>query len=223
MAQEQEHSEPEQRIVELLSEARAQTRAPASLRASVAAMRAPGVIRPRLAGRFGAAVSGAAATAVVASAVVVAVFTSTAAPSLAAVTALAGRGPAGPAPGPDLAHPRALLSARVGDLRFPNWEGQGGWAATGERTDSVSGRQVVTVYYTHAGTQLIYSIVAAPAITSSTSGNDPYLVQRKGARISVIWTEFGHTCVLTAKGMSVSALWRLAGASREHASRWLSR
>jgi hypothetical protein len=217
MPPDHENYEREQRMADLVQQVNASTYAPDSLRLRIDALREqPSVRAPRgqwlRSGglRLRAGLAGATASVAAVVAVVLVIAGGTAAPSLAAVTALAGRGPAGPAPGADASAPTTLLSTAVGGLHFPNWQSQGGWRAAGQRSDTVGGRHVRTVYYTHDGTRLAYSIVAEPALAGSSGANEPYKVVSHGRQTSVIWTDKGHTCVLTGVGVSPGTLWNLA-------------
>jgi hypothetical protein len=209
MTPDQELPEREQRVADLLLQARANTRAPDSLRVQVEAMRRPRAARPAPAVRWRVGFAGAMAV-VVAALVITLGGGAAAAPNLRQVTALAGRGPAGPAPGALPSASTTLLTAAVGNLHFPNWQAHGGWRSSGERIDTIGGRTVKTVFYSRSGTRLAYSIVAAPTLPESRSGSDPYVVLRDGSRVSVIWTVQNHTCVLSGTGVSPSSLWHLA-------------
>jgi hypothetical protein len=219
MTPDQEIPEREQRVADLLTEARVITRAPDGLRAQVAALReAPAKQRrpPRVGGLASWRIGLAGATAVVVAALVITLSGgATPAPSLAQVAALSGRGPAGPAPGPLPSASTTLLTAAVGDLHFPNWQAQGGLRSSGERTDAIDGRTVKTVFYTHAGTRLAYSIVASPLLPGSRVANSPYVVVQDGSRVTVVWSDRGHTCALTGVGVSAGALWGLAKTTLE--------
>jgi len=219
MAPDQDIPEREQRVVDLLTQASLSTRAPADLRAQVEALReAPAKPSrpPRMGGLGSWRVGFAGAMAVAVAALVITLSGgSTTAPSLARVAALSGRGPAGPAPGPLASASTTLLTAAVGDLHFPNWHSDGGWQASGERMDTVGGRAVTTVYYTDAGTRLAYSIVASPALSGSPTGSNQYTVLQKGSRVTVIWTDKGHTCTLSGTGTNAESLWSLAKTTLE--------
>jgi hypothetical protein len=215
MAPEQEIPEREQRVADLLRQARVGTRAPEGLRAQVGALR-EGPARHRRAARptglpsLRVGLAGFAAV-VVAALVIALSGGSTAAPSLVQVAALAGRGPAVAAPGPLPSAQTTLLTASVGGLHFPNWRAQGRWRSSGERTDTIDGRTVKTVFYTNAvGTRLAYSIVASPVLWGSRVSNSPYVWLQVGSRTAVVWTDQGHTCALSGVGISGEALWRLA-------------
>lgn len=213
MAQQPEHDERGSRVGDLISQVNATTRAPDSLRASVEALRADAVRRPGLVMRLRLGFAGLASAAAVAAALVIGLGGTTAAPALAQVVAIAGRAPTGSAPAPDTKLPGSLLSAQVGGLHFPDWAEYNGWRASGQRTDTISGRRIVTVYYTRGATRLVYSIVASPALV--WTGRDVYKIYRSGARVTVVWTDAGHTCVLTAAGVKPELLWRLAETTAE--------
>jgi hypothetical protein len=215
MAPDPEIPEREQRVVDLLSQARVDTRAPEGLRAQVGALR-EGQAEHRRATRPAGLPSlrlGLAGVAVIAVAALAVALSggSTATPSLIQVAALSGRGPAGPAPGPLRSAQTTLLTASVGGLHFPNWQAQGGWRSSGERSDTIDGRTIRTVFYTNAGgTRLAYSIVASPVLGGSRVSNSPYVWLQAGSRATVVWTDQGHTCALTGVGISAEALWSLA-------------
>jgi hypothetical protein len=220
MTPDQEIPEREQRVADLLRQAGASTRAPEGLRAQIGELRegpvrrrrTPPIWLPSLRLRLG----GLAAVAVVVVALVVTLGGgSTAPPSLSQVAALSGRGPAGPAPGPLPSASTTLLTAAVGSLHFPNWQGDGGWRSSGERTDRIQGRTVRTVFYTHAGTRLAYSIVASPVLAGSRVANSRYTVLQAGSRVTVVWVVDGHTCTLTGTGSSAESLWSLARTTLE--------
>jgi hypothetical protein len=215
MTPDQEIPDREQRVVDLLTQARVSTRAPDELRAQVEALREAPAKRPRTARPTGLpslrlGLAGFAALVVVALVITLGNGSTTAVPSLAQVAALSGRGPAGPAPGPLPSASTTLLTAAVGNLHFPNWQSQGGWRSSGERTDAVEGRTVKTVFYTHGGTRLAYSIVESPVLRGSRVSNSPYVWLQVGSRATVVWTDRGHTCALTGVGISAESLWSLA-------------
>jgi hypothetical protein len=210
--------EREAKVAQLLQAAARSERAPASLRAELGAIRAragarrglrlpePALRRPVL--RY----TGLAATALTAAVVALAVTLGggAASPSIAQAAALALRGPAAPAPAPDPSAPASLLTARVGDLHFPNWQRAGGWRSVGERTDQLANRTVTTVYYESGRRRLAYSIVSSPTLAGLRTGAEPYASHWEHGRTVVVWEERGHTCVLSAAGISAPRLWRLA-------------
>jgi len=210
--------EREAKVVQLLQAAARSERAPASLRAEL------GAIRERAGARSGLRLrqpllprpvlryTGLAAAALTAAIVALAVTLGggAASPSIAQAASLALRGSAAPAPAPDPSAPASLLTARVGDLHFPNWQRVGGWRSVGERTDQLANRTVTTVYYASGKRRLAYSIVSTPTLAGYRSTGAPYATFGQHGRTVVVWEERGHTCVLSAAGISAASLWRLA-------------
>lgn len=222
MVPEQEPPDREQRVLQLLQQANATERAPASLRAEVESLRArsdrgarsgsprrrPGWAAPG--GRL--RIASLAATPLAALAVVLVLVLgggSSGPPTVMQAAALAGKGPVAAAPAADPTAPR-LLDVRVGDLHFPDWEAQGGWRSTGMRTDQLGSRAVTTVYYRHGGTQLAYSIVDSPVLAKSIPVGERYKTFKQDGRTFVVWTVANHTCLLSAQGASPEQLWSLA-------------
>jgi hypothetical protein len=210
--------EREAKVVQLLQAAARSERAPASVRAEL------GVIRARAGARRGLRLpqpslrrpvlryTGLAATALTAAvvALVVTLGGGAASPSIAQAASLALRGPAAPAPAADPSAPASLLTARVGDLHFPNWQRAGGWRSVGERTDRLANRTVLTVYYASGRRRLAYSIVSTPTLAGLRTGGQPYESLLEHGRTVVVWEVRGHTCVLSAAGISAPSLWQLA-------------
>ena len=223
MASEHDNPEREQRVADLLRTAAVTERAPEALQARISAMRAQtpaprrALLLPRRAFnfvRFGmpAAAAGAAA-------LVIALGGAAGAPTLAQAAALATRAPTAPAPATDPANPGKLLTAKVGMLHFPNWESVGGWRAVGQRHDQIGNRTATSVYYAHGSTRLVYSIVSSPALAMKSEllpRTGPVRYQDATAisghnRLTVIWVEAGHTCLLSGPSSMTSAqLWHLA-------------
>jgi hypothetical protein len=208
----------EAKVVQLLQAAARSERAPASLRAQLGTIRTragarrglrlpqPALRRPVL--RYTSLAATALAAAVVA--LVVTLGGGAANPSIAQAASLALRPPAAPAPAPDPRAPTSLLTARVGDLHFPNWQRAGGWRSVGERTDALANRTVTTVYYASGSRRLVYSIVSSPTLAGLRTGGEPYASLREHGRTVVVWEERGHTCLLSAAGISARHLWQLA-------------
>lgn len=204
----------ERRVVELLHEARARDRAPAALRARLEQQRPRTRTRARRRLAYGGAFAGALAAVVLALALILPAGTP-GAPSLSEAAALAIRGPAAPAPLPDPAAPSVKLAKPIQDLYFPNWAPRFGSRAVGRRTDQVHGRQAVTVYYEWHGERLAYTIVASPPLAAPSahtrSLNSAELrTLTLGGRLVVTWRRAGHTCVLSATGVTAGELQRLA-------------
>jgi anti-sigma factor RsiW len=203
--------ERERRVVELLHEARGAERAPEALRARLAALR--GDARRSVRRRVGW--SSALAGAVAALAVALVLALPEGAPSLAQATAVASRGPAAPAPIPDPRAPRAQLGRDVEDVYFPNWSSTG-WHAVGQRTDSVGGRRMVTVYYQWNRARIAYTIVSLPALAQPAAPvSDVHGLALRtltvDGRTVVTWRRADHTCILSAgPGVSAGVLRALA-------------
>jgi hypothetical protein len=107
------------------------------------------------------------------------------------------------------------LDLNVEDVYFPNWTSQFRWRAVGRRSDTINGRHAVTVYYQWRGRSIAYTIVAAPALnapaasTTNVNGTELRTLDLSG-RTVVTWRRAGHTCVLSATGVRVDQLQRLA-------------
>jgi hypothetical protein len=119
------------------------------------------------------------------------------------------------APQPGGAGPGGALNRDVEEVYFPNWSRTFGWWAAGQRVDRVGGRKAVTVYYSHDGQRIAYTIVASPALNqphaSTTWLNGTQLQSfTLGGRQVVTWRRAGHTCVLSGVGVSRAELARLA-------------
>lgn len=211
-----DHDTPdrERQVVELLRAAAASERAPARLHARIAALRDQAragtrrgpLPRPSLVLTRFAMPAAAAAAAVI----VLALGSGAGAPSIAQAAALGARAPSAPAPTPDPSAPQRLLSARVGDLSFPNWQSEGGWRSTGQRRDRLGDRRVTTVFYAHGKQRIAYSIVSAPALAGLNTHGEPYATLGQHGRTVIVWEERNHTCVLSATGIAPYELWRLA-------------
>jgi hypothetical protein len=115
---------------------------------------------------------------------------------------VADRGPAAPAPTPDPKAPRAQLGSDVDDVYFPNWS-SAGWRAVGQRTDTVGGRRMVTVYYQHQAAEVAYTIVSQPALDQPAAPVS-YLhglalrTLTINHRLVVTWRRGDHTCILSS-------------------------
>jgi hypothetical protein len=128
------------------------------------------------------------------------------APSVLAVARLAERGPAA-------APPR---SPALEGVPFPDYERRFGWRATGMRSDAPEGRATRTIFYTRGARRLAYSIVSGGALAwpraarRAVRDGVPLHHLRRGRTTIVTWLREGHTCVLTANGVSRAELLRLA-------------
>ncbi len=185
--------------------------APPALRAAVAGASRPAAApaRPRRP-MLGFLVAAAGVIALT----VVAVLPSGSAPSVTTVASLAVRGPAAPAPPADPAH-QSALRAQIDGVRYPDWKAFG-WPATGARTDQIDGRATRTVYYAARGATVGYTIVAGTAlpepsaVTTQLRDGTRFLGLTRGGRSIVTWRRSGHTCVVSAAGVPIPTLLRLA-------------
>ena len=215
--------EQERRAVRALHRARQTDRAPAALRARIDAQRPRASSRARRRVTYAGGL--AAALAVIVLALVLVLPSGTpGAPSLGQAAALAGLGPAAPAPAPDSKTPSLKLERNVGNLYFPNWAKRFGWRAVGQRVDRINGRLAVTVYYKWRRAIVAYTIVAAPALdqpsarVTRVNGTDLRTL-RLGGRLVVTWHRAGHTCVLSgvsvpARDLQHLAAWKAPGLVR---------
>jgi hypothetical protein len=176
--------------------------APDALRARIAAERDRTLVRRTVVKRMKLTGAMAAVAATLGIVVGLASLGGDDAPSPLSAAALATRGPdpaAGkPAVNPD--DPRQLAAA-VDGVTFPVFP----WKVTGQRTDSLAGRDTQTVYYEDPhGVRLGYTIVAGDALPWPEGARRvvhdgvEVWVSHGGGRIMAFWRERGHTCVISA-------------------------
>jgi len=176
--------------------------APPALRARIEAERARRASRRSRRRAWAAGGAVAVVIAALAAALVV-VLAPASPPTVLDATALAARGPEGPAPARDPADPDALARS-VDGVAFPAWSGELPWRATGERSDTLDGRRAATVYYSGPGaTRLAYTIVGGSALDwpegsrrTVRGGVEVWLLRRPGAVVAT-WRERGHQCVIS--------------------------
>jgi hypothetical protein len=204
--------ERERRVVELLRDVSSAERAPERLRTRLEAARprARVVARRR---RLGFSAGLAAALAVAAAALVLLLPGS--APTLVQASAVATLGPVAPPPTPDPQAPGTRLGGDVQEVYFPNWSATG-WRATGQRTDTIDGRKMVTVYYQWGSAKIAYTIVSTPALAppnapvSHVGGLALRTLTLNGRQV-VTWQRDDHTCILsTAHDVAPAVLRGLA-------------
>jgi hypothetical protein len=204
--------ERERAAVEVLRRAATEP-APARLRMRLEAQRTSHASRPVWKPAY-AVVAGALASVVVALALLLPGGTP-GSPSVSQAAQLALRGPSGPAPAADPSDPRMKLDQRLQGLYFPNWSDTLGWRPVGVRSDQLSGRQAVTVYYQRQGMRVAYTIVAKPALAQPSSpvnqlGSVAVQTLDLRGRTAVTWRRAGHTCVISASGVPRRMLEQLA-------------
>ena len=203
--------ERERRVVELLRDVSSSERAPERLRARLDAARPRAQAARRR--RLGWSTGLAGAVAAVAAALVFTLPGS--APTLVQATAVAMLGPVQPPPTPDPQAPGTRLGGDVQEVYFPNWSVTG-WRATGQRTDTINGRKMVTVYYEWGSAKIAYTIVSTPALgqpnapVSHVGGLALRTLTVNGRQI-VTWQRDNHTCILsTAHDVAPAVLRGLA-------------
>ncbi len=204
--------ERERRVVDLLRGVSTSERAPERLRARLAAAqpRAQAVAKRR---RLGWSAGLAGAVAAVAATLVLVLPGS--APTLVQATAVAALGPVAPAPAPDPGAPGARLGSDVQDVYFPNWSSTG-WRASGQRSDTIQGRKMHTVFYRWGSAEIAYTIVSTPALAQPSApvsymGGLALRTLDVNGRQVVTWQRDNHTCILsTAHAVAPAVLRGLA-------------
>jgi len=205
------------RIAATIRSASSEVRAPAELRERVDDLRGGPTarVKPRAWWtRFPAVAT--AAVAVAAAVLAIVVLPGGGDPSVSDAAELAQQPAAGPAPAAEPDQP-ALLAASFEGLSYPDWQGEFGWRAVGERTDELDGRDAHTVFYENAdGARIGYTIVAGDALRepagaerSVVDGVELAAFEADDAN-GVTWLRDGHTCVLAGEGVERSTLLELA-------------
>jgi hypothetical protein len=199
-----EHAIPERhrRAVDALRHGGPAT--PARLRRSLQALepRPPEQRRGRIRGgpRLLAPAAGVAALLVVALVVVLSLG-GPAGPSMVQAADLARLPSTEPAPAQDPAHP-TLLDRRLEHVTFPDWSRKFGWRAEGARTDRLDGRRAETVFYTHHGHRIGYTVISGRPLEPPEGAE---VVRRNGLEIHrymdgdrtvVTFQRGGFTCIL---------------------------
>jgi hypothetical protein len=147
----------------------AQRRARAAL-AGFADMEAPPHLRARIAALEATPSRGrrlvpAAALVAAAGAAVILALVLTGAPSAPPPTTLAAATKL-PATAP------AQLDRPFAGVRFSDWEGDQGWRAVGRRADQLIGRRAETVFYTHQGHRIGYTVFDGEAYEAPAGGRE---------------------------------------------------
>jgi hypothetical protein len=161
---------------------------------------APQPARPRGAPRLLAPVAGIAALVVVAVVVALSIG-GPSGPSVVQAAEIARLPNTDPAPARDAGNP-ALLERRLDHVAFPDWSKTFGWRAEGARTDRLDGRRAETVFYTHHGHRIGYTVISGAALEPPDRAE---LVRRNGLEIHryrdgdrtvVIFERDGLTCII---------------------------
>lgn len=137
-------------------------------------------------------------------------------PDLHQATSLALSTPTAPAPA-ETTGAAHTLDVSAGGLPFPYWGRTIGWRASGLRTDKISGRPTVTVFYRRLGHTVGYTIVTGAPLpvnggSTVTRGGVPYTFIRQGSARSVTWVRGNHTCVIAGRWVTNITLLKLATA-----------
>jgi hypothetical protein len=201
----------------------AEARAPARLRARVEALErgeAPGSRGTRRAPverrrwtRWGAI---ATAGAVAAAAALALIVLPAGEPTVDETAGLAARPASEPPPATQDEQPALLATSHEG-LAYPDWEGEFGWRAVGERSDELEGRATRTVFYENRdGARIGYTIVSGEPLEPPSDGERAVIdgveleaFAADGAN-AVTWLRDGHSCVLAGEGVERSTLLELA-------------
>lgn len=136
-------------------------------------------------------------------------------PTVAAAANVALRAPTAPPPGTSPTNER-FIRARVGEVRFPNYGYDAGWAVAGTRRDTLAGRRALTVVYRGRGARIGYTVVGgeplarpAGARQLSNGGRRFAVLRHEGATV-VTWRQGGHTCVVVSRSAPLKALLAMA-------------
>ncbi len=190
--------------------------APASLRARIEL--APGPARGRFIDRFGTWTVAAAGAFALAMALVVtfAVVRGQGGALTVTQAAALSAGPPQQAVASVPSGAATVPGVLAAGLPYPAWGSTFGYSATGVRRDRLDGRLATTVYYQAGPSEVAYTIVSgaplALGVNASASVRDGVALRSlsTGGHPVVTWVREGHTCVLTGRGVSVSALLALA-------------
>jgi hypothetical protein len=206
--------ERERRVVDLIQTANSEVHAPTALRSRIEASRPSRPARARRRMIYGGSLAGALAILALGLALVLPGGTP-GAPSVSQAAGLAVLGASTGAPAPEQNAP-GRLETTIEGLYFPNWATRLHWRASGQRSDRINGRYAVTVYYDAGNRRVAYTIVGAPVLEEPASasvaneGGVQYRSFTMNGRTVVTWRQAGHTCILSAAGVSVEQLQRLA-------------
>jgi hypothetical protein len=174
--------------------------------------------RPRVRLRLAIPSASALAAAVAVAVVLIAGGSGTSAPTLAQATHLTLASATFPAPAESSSGANTLDDSAAG-IPFPYWSRSVGWNAVGARSDRVSGRQIVTVFYANqSGARVGYAIVGGAALpvhagaTVWRRGVQFKLLNVGGVRV-ITWLRSGHTCVIAGRAVNDHTLLALASGS----------
>jgi hypothetical protein len=110
-------------------------------------------------------------------------------------------------------------------VTFPDWSKKFGWHAEGARTDRLDGRRAETVFYTHHGHRIGYTVISGdplgPPEGAETVRRNGVEIHRykDGDRTVVTFERDGLTCIVSGHVIHADtplklAAWRGSGAVR---------
>ncbi len=101
-------------------------------------------------------------------------------------------------------------------VTFPDWTAEFGWRPIGARRDSIDGRDAETVFYTHEGHRIGYTVVSGDTLEvpetarrQTVNGVDVF-VYKDGGRDVAVFERGGQTCILSGRVLRQSTLVGLA-------------
>ena len=129
-----------------------------------------------------------------------------------------------PTPAPDRANP-TVLEKHLEGVTFPDWSKKFGSRAEGARTDRLDGRRAETVFYTHHGHRIGYTVISGeplePPEGAQTIRRNGVEIHRykDGDRTVVTFERGGLTCILSSHVVHADtplklAAWKGSGAIR---------
>jgi hypothetical protein len=133
-------------------------------------------------------------------------------PSVTALSELSAKPATQPTPATD----GTLLAREFEGVTFPDWSREFGWHADGARSDTLDGRRADTVFYTHEGHRISYTVLAGdpiePPASAATVTRDGVELHkfRDGHRDVVMFERNGRTCVLAGHVIHDDTLPKLA-------------
>jgi hypothetical protein len=184
-------------------------RVTADLRRAGASRRGAGLLRP-------VAVATTAFALAIAALAIGLSMRSDPAPSVLAVVNLGRNGPVAPPPPTERDRPE-LLDREFAGVTFPNWSETLGWVPSGVRTDRLDGRRASTVFYTHEGHQVAYTVVDGDALEPPpdarrmvVDGLEHHMLRLRDGRDVVMFNRNGKTCVVAGHVIEQATIHRLA-------------
>jgi hypothetical protein len=163
-------------------------------------------------GRRTPALVAVAATVVLAAVIAIATISGGGGPDVETLASISERPATQPTPGGD----GTLLDREFEGVSYPDWSREFGWMADGGRSDTLGGRRAETVFYTHHGHRIAYTVVEGDALeppdraTTLKVGGVTLHQFRDGPRDVVTFERNGRTCVLGGEVIHPETLVELA-------------